>query len=130
MALFDFPRWQLTSPSAASGVVAPDERLSVGQTMVMGVQHAVAMFGATVLMPILMGLDPNLAILLSGIGSVTGWLLGEIGILVIAQIYPSLPVAAPWWAVLAALGTSLGTGILFSVWPARATSLGARGTTT
>ena len=59
MALFDFPRWQLTSPSAASGVVAPDERLSVGQTVVMGVQHAVAMFGATVLMPILMGLDPN-----------------------------------------------------------------------
>ena len=48
MALFDFPRWQLTSPSAASGVVAPDERLSVGQTVVMGVQHAVAMFGATV----------------------------------------------------------------------------------
>ena len=70
MALFDFPRWQLTSPSAASGVVAPDERLSVGQTMVMGVQHAVAMFGATVLMPILMGLDPNLALLLSGIAAV------------------------------------------------------------
>ena len=59
------------------------------------------------------------AILLSGIGSVIGWILGEIGVLVIAQIYPSLPVAAPWWAVLAALGTSLGTGILFSVWPAR-----------
>ncbi len=59
------------------------------------------------------------AILLSGIGSVMGLILGEIGVWVIAQIYPSLPVAAPWWAVLAALGTSLGTGILFSVWPAR-----------
>jgi len=59
------------------------------------------------------------AILLSSIGSVMGLILGEIGVLVIAQIYPSLPVAAPWWAVLAALGTSLGTGILFSVWPAR-----------
>jgi xanthine/uracil permease len=35
----------------------------------MGVQHAVAMFGATVLMPILMGLDPNLSILMSGIGT-------------------------------------------------------------
>ncbi|MCS5873826.1 hypothetical protein LN650_20755 [Klebsiella pneumoniae subsp. pneumoniae] len=51
MALFDFPRWKLTSPAAESGVVAPDERLSAGQTLVMGVQHAVAMFGATVLMP-------------------------------------------------------------------------------
>ncbi|MEK7812080.1 MAG: ABC transporter permease, partial [Pseudomonadota bacterium] len=48
-----------------------------------------------------------------------GLLLGEIGVQVIAKIYPSLPVAAPWWAVLAAIGTSLGTGILFSVWPAR-----------
>lgn len=35
----------------------------------MGVQHAVAMFGATVLMPLLMGLDPNLAILMSGVGT-------------------------------------------------------------
>ncbi|VDZ68656.1 Uracil permease (plasmid) [Klebsiella aerogenes] len=35
----------------------------------MGVQHAVAMFGATVLMPLLMGIDPNLAILLSGVGT-------------------------------------------------------------
>lgn len=59
------------------------------------------------------------AILLSGIGSVVGLLLGEMGVLVIGKIYPSLPVVAPWWAVLAAIGTSLGTGILFSVWPAR-----------
>ncbi len=59
------------------------------------------------------------AILLSSIGSVVGLILGQAGVMVIAQIYPALPVAAPWWAVLAALGTSLGTGILFSVWPAR-----------
>jgi putative ABC transport system permease protein len=59
------------------------------------------------------------AILLSGAGSVAGLVLGEAGVAVIGRIYPSLPVAAPWWAVLAALGTALGTGILFSVWPAR-----------
>lgn len=59
------------------------------------------------------------AILLSGIGSVAGLILGEIGVLIIGKIYPALPVAAPWWAVLAAIGTSFGTGILFSVWPAR-----------
>lgn len=63
------------------------------------------------------------AILLSGIGSLAGLLLGEIGIRVIAQIYPALPVVAPWWAVLAAFGTALGTGILFSVWPARRAAL-------
>ncbi|HCJ6645165.1 TPA: pyrimidine utilization transport protein G, partial [Enterobacter hormaechei subsp. xiangfangensis] len=59
----------LKSTSTEAGVVAPDERLPLGQTMVMGVQHAVAMFGATVLMPMLMGLDPNLAILMSGMGT-------------------------------------------------------------
>ncbi|QMM52334.1 pyrimidine utilization transport protein G [Enterobacter sp. RHB15-C17] len=69
MALFSFPHWQLTSTSTERGVVAPDERLPVLPTVVMGVQHAVAMFGATVLMPILMGLDPNLSILMSGIGT-------------------------------------------------------------
>ncbi|MEG1211259.1 MAG: solute carrier family 23 protein [Leclercia sp.] len=69
MAFFDFPHWQLKLTSSERGVVAPDERLPLAQTAVMGVQHAVAMFGATMLMPILMGLDPNLSILMSGIGT-------------------------------------------------------------
>jgi hypothetical protein len=34
------------------------------------------MFGATVLMPLLMGLDPNLAILVSGIGTLLFFLIG------------------------------------------------------
>ncbi len=51
------------------GVIAPDERLPWPQTAVMGVQHVIAMFGATVLAPILMGFDPNIAILMSGIGT-------------------------------------------------------------
>ncbi|ADE12306.1 ABC transporter permease [Sideroxydans lithotrophicus] len=59
------------------------------------------------------------AALLSTAGSVVGLVLGYAGSIVIGQIYPSLPVSPPWWAVLAACGTALGTGILFSVWPAR-----------
>ncbi len=51
------------------GVIAPDERLPWPQTTVMGVQHVIAMFGATVLAPLLMGFDPNVAILMSGIGT-------------------------------------------------------------
>ena len=68
MSLFS---WQ-ERPSTAlrdAGVIAPDERLPWPQTMVMGLQHVIAMFGATVLAPILMGFDPNLAILMSGIGT-------------------------------------------------------------
>jgi putative ABC transport system permease protein len=59
------------------------------------------------------------AALLSGIGSVAGLVLGYAGSMIIGLIYPSLPVSPPWWAVLAACATALGTGILFSVWPAR-----------
>jgi uracil-xanthine permease len=35
----------------------------------MGLQHALAMFGATVVAPLIMGFDPNLALLFSGIGT-------------------------------------------------------------
>ncbi|MDN5851700.1 MAG: nitrate reductase [Actinomycetia bacterium] len=47
--------------------VGPGERLSWGRTIGLGAQHVVAMFGATFVFPIVMGLDPNLAILFSGL---------------------------------------------------------------
>lgn len=59
----------------SGGVIGPDERLPWPQTAVMGVQHVIAMFGATVLAPILMGFDPNLAILMSGIGTLIFFVL-------------------------------------------------------
>src|SRR6266478_5296928 len=55
--------------NASGGIVAPDERLPIGQTLVAGLQHAIVMFGATVLCPLLMGFDPNVAILFSGVGT-------------------------------------------------------------
>lgn len=69
MASTWFPRWRVKSAMTEDGLIAPDETLPLGQTLVLGLQHAVAMFGATVLMPLLMGLDANLAVLLSGIGT-------------------------------------------------------------
>jgi uracil-xanthine permease len=68
MSLF---QWTEKSPAVLQqgGVITPDERLPWPQTAVMGVQHVIAMFGATVLAPILMGFDPNIAILMSGIGT-------------------------------------------------------------
>ena len=69
-----FPRWREVTP-AEGAVVAPDERLSWPHTGVMGVQHVIAMFGANVLAPILMGFDPNIAILMSGIGTLIFFLI-------------------------------------------------------
>ncbi len=60
-----FPSWSLTR----SSTVMPDERLPWGEMFPMGLQHLVAMSGATILGPLLMGFDPNLAILFSGIGT-------------------------------------------------------------
>ncbi len=51
------------------GVIAPDERLPWPATIALGFQHVLAMFGATVVAPLIMGFDPNLAILFSGIGT-------------------------------------------------------------
>ncbi|TFV48911.1 solute carrier family 23 protein [Blastococcus sp. TF02A_35] len=50
--------------------VAPDERLSWPRTVGIGAQHVVAMFGATFVFPLLMGLDANLAIMMSGIATI------------------------------------------------------------
>ncbi|MBK8461803.1 MAG: nitrate reductase [Nigerium sp.] len=50
-------------------VVAPDERLSWGKTIGLGTQHVVAMFGATFVFPLLMGLNPQLAVMMSGIAT-------------------------------------------------------------
>ena len=64
-----FPIWRRVDRARDHQIVAPDERLSWPQTAVMGAQHVVAMFGATVLAPLLMGFDANLAVLMSGIGT-------------------------------------------------------------
>jgi putative pyrimidine permease RutG len=60
-----FPQWNVRM----EGVIAPDERLPAPQTLALGLQHVVAMFGSTVLAPLLMGFDPNVAILFSGVGT-------------------------------------------------------------
>jgi uracil-xanthine permease len=66
-----FPRWT----EKTGGVIAPDERLPWGQSILVGLQHVLAMFGSTVLGPILMGFNPNTAIFFSGIGTLIFFLI-------------------------------------------------------
>lgn len=63
-----------TTPPAGE-VVRPDERLSWGRTAGLGAQHVVAMFGATFVFPLLMGLSPQLAIMMSGVATILFLLL-------------------------------------------------------
>jgi uracil-xanthine permease len=65
--------WTLKGDGRTLGpgeVVAPDERLSWGRTVGLGAQHVVAMFGATFVFPLIMGLNAQLAILMSGIATI------------------------------------------------------------
>ncbi|MFD8382733.1 uracil-xanthine permease family protein [Streptomyces sp. NPDC059679] len=66
-------RWTLHGDGrtpAPGAVVKPDERLSWPRTAGLGAQHVVAMFGASFVAPVLMGLDPNLAIMMSGVATI------------------------------------------------------------
>ena len=60
-----FPRWRV----GTGQVIMPDERLPGAASVPMGIQHLLAMSGSTIVAPILMGFDPNVAVFFSGIGT-------------------------------------------------------------
>ncbi|MFL4990266.1 MAG: solute carrier family 23 protein [Microvirga sp.] len=116
------------------GVIAPDERLPWPQTAAMGVQHVIAMFGATVLAPILMGFDPNLCILMSGIGTLIFFLitggkvpsyLGSsfafIGVVIAATAYAG---KGPNTNIAVALGGIIACGVVYAIIGAIVQALG------
>ncbi len=53
---------------------------------------------------------------LSGAG--IGLLVGQAGVWAGRWLYPAFPLAAPWWAVLSAVGVAVTTGLLFAWLPA------------
>ncbi|TKK86934.1 nitrate reductase [Herbidospora galbida] len=55
---------------APGEVVRPDERLSWPRMIGFGAQHVIAMFGATFVFPVVMGLDPNVAVMMSGVATI------------------------------------------------------------
>ena len=97
-----FPSWKLKT----EGIIAPDERLPTGQTLALGIQHVVAMFGSTILAPLLMGFDPNVAILMSGIGTLIFFLV--VGGHVPSYLGSSFAFIG---VVIAATGYTAGSGL-------------------
>ncbi len=55
---------------APGAVVAPEERLDWPRTIGIGMQHVIAMFGATLLVPLLTGFPVNTTLLFSGLGTI------------------------------------------------------------
>src|SRR5215472_15693291 len=60
-----FPHWK----EKTGGVIMPEERLPWRQTIISGLQHSLAMAGATIIAPRIVGFDPNLALFFSGVGT-------------------------------------------------------------
>ncbi|OWQ88502.1 pyrimidine utilization transport protein G [Roseateles aquatilis] len=105
--------------------IAPDERLSWPQTAALGLQHVIAMFGATVLAPLLMGFDPNVAVLMSGVGTLLFFFLvggrvpsylgssfAFIGVVIAATGYAG---SGPNPNLAVALGGIVACGVLYTI---------------
>src|SRR6266568_3865716 len=110
------------------GIIAPDERLPWAQTIFVGLQHVLAMFGATVLGPLIMGFDPNTAIFFSGIGtlifffivggripSYLGSSFSFIAVVIAASAYKPLVFGAPNPHIDLALGGIIAAGVVYAI---------------
>ncbi len=57
------------------------------------------------------------AVVLTGIGGVSGLIIGEIASLLMNK-YSPLPAYVPWWAIVVGIGVSFLVGIVFGLYPA------------
>ncbi|MDH3061610.1 solute carrier family 23 protein, partial [Gordonia alkanivorans] len=101
--------WKLTTNT----VVAPEERLTWPRTVSIGLQHVVAMFGATFLVPVLTGFPPSTTLLFSGIGTILFLLITRNRLP--SYLGSSFAIIAPVTAAVASDGASSALGGLVAV---------------
>lgn len=104
-------QWQVHGGGTKVGpgeVVLPNQRLSWGRTAGIGMQHVVAMFGATFLVPLLTGFPPNTTLFFTAIGTILFFLItsGRIP----SYLGSSFALIAPILAVSSTLGVSYAQG--------------------
>jgi putative pyrimidine permease RutG len=56
-------------PAEGEATYYPEDRLPWGQTTLLGIQHVMAMFGATVLVPLILGFNVNTVLFFSGVAT-------------------------------------------------------------
>ncbi|MBN9047442.1 MAG: pyrimidine utilization transport protein G [Rhizobiales bacterium] len=116
-----FPNWTLTKNTT----IMPDERLPAAAAVPMGVQHLLAMSGSTIVAPLVMGFDPNVAVFFSGIGTLLFFILTAgrvpsylgssfsfIAVVIAATGYAG---SGPNPAIATALGGIIACGALYAV---------------
>ena len=101
-------------------VIGVDDRIPPVRAIPLGIQHMMSMFGSTVLVPALTGLNPNVAIMCSGIGTIIYLLLTKNKIpsylgSSFAFISPILAATAATGNVSAALSGVVAAGLVYFV---------------
>jgi uracil permease len=96
-----------------------DRQLGMGQQVALGFQHLFAMFGATVLVPLLTGLDPAVALFTSGSGTLIFMLItmGKVPAYLgssFAFIAPIISVSSIW-GIEYAMGGAVAVGLVYAV---------------
>jgi uracil permease len=116
----------IENPMGRIGVrkeIGVHERPPIGQSLFLSLQHLFAMFGSTVLVPTLLGVDPAVCLLMNGIGTLLCLWIGKGRIP--AYLGSSFAFIAPAGAVIgtaqapnlgyaAALGGFIAAGIVFT----------------
>ena len=104
----------------AKRVIQVDERPGILQTIPLSLQHLFAMFGATVLVPVLFKVDPATILLFNGIGTLIYLFIGK-G-MIPGYLGSSFAFLSPVFMVLgkglgynAALGGFIAVGLIFVV---------------
>jgi uracil permease len=94
-------------------VIGIHERLPILTTIPLSFQHLTAMFGATILVPILFGINPAIALLMNGIGTIIYTLFTKGGIP--AYLGSSFAFIAPTFLILSTYGgfTHAQAGFIF-----------------
>lgn len=93
---------------APGDVVAPDERLSWPRTIGIGMQHVVAMFGSTFIVPLMTGFSPATTLFFSAIGTVLFLLITRNRLP--SYLGSSFAFIAPILAATASHGQSVAVG--------------------
>src|SRR5579859_1122664 len=107
-----------------SDILYPEDSLPFAKSMVAGFQHVIAMFGGTILCPLLMGFDPNVAILCSGLstllffvivrGRVPSYLGSSFAFIAVVIAATGYSGSGPNPNIALALGGIIATGALYA----------------
>ncbi|MEA2065565.1 MAG: solute carrier family 23 protein [Thermotogota bacterium] len=101
------------------GVIRPGDLLPVHQLLILGLQHTFTMFGATILVPILTGLNVGVALFTAGIGTLWFHLVTKrkIPVFLGSSFAFIAPVAlvVEKWGIPAAQGGIIVAGMIYCV---------------